>query len=49
MELLLQQLGFSGDGAALSQLVAVRMEQRERTQEKLSQVEAQLDVLVKEQ
>lgn len=49
MELLLQQLGLSGDGAALSQLVAERMEQRERTQEKLSQVEAQLDVLVKEQ
>lgn len=49
MELLLQQLGIRGDGAAVQQLIAERLERKQMVQEKLAEVEKQLDVLVKEQ
>ena len=48
MELLLEQLGIRSD-AAVTQLIAARMERRTLVQETLSEVEKQLDVLVKEQ
>ena len=49
MELLLQQLGIRGDAETVKQLVSERMEQRRQVGEKLSDVEKQLDILVKEQ
>lgn len=49
MELLLQQLGIRGDGAAVQQLIAERVEKKNLVAEKLSEVEKQLDILVKEQ
>lgn len=49
MELLLQQLGIRGDGTVVQQLIAERMELKDRVQEKLTEVEKQLDILVKEQ
>jgi len=49
MELLLQQLGIRNDARTMQQVIAERKEQKIRLQEKLSEVEQQLDVLVKEQ
>ncbi len=49
MELLLEQLGIRGNDETVSQLMAERIECRERVQKKLADVEKQLDVLVKEQ
>ncbi len=48
MDLLLEQLGIRSD-ATVAQLIAARMERRTLVQETLSEVEKQLDVLVKEQ
>ena len=48
MELLLEQLGIRND-AAVKQLMAERAERKNLVQGKLSEVERQLDVLVKEQ
>lgn len=49
MELLLQQLGIRGESGMVQQLIAERMEQKEKVQETLSKVEKQLDELVKQQ
>ena len=49
MELLLQQLGIRGDASAVQQLIEERRLQKNRVQETLSEVEKQLDILVKEQ
>ena len=48
MDLLLEQMGIRSD-AAVNQLIAERLELKKQVQEKLSEVEKQLDVLVKEQ
>lgn len=49
MELLLLQLGIRGDVAAVQQLIAERRARRIKVEELLSEVEKQLDILVKEQ
>ena len=49
MELLLQQLGIRAEGTALQQLIEERRERQQSVQKALTEVEAQLDVLVKEQ
>ncbi len=49
MELLLQQLGIRGDGFAVQQLIEERKARKALVEKKLSEVEKQLDALVKEQ
>ena len=49
MELLLQQLGIRGELSVVQQLIAERMEQKAKVQATLSEVEKQLDELVKQQ
>ncbi len=49
MELLLQQLGIRGEIAVVQQLIAERMEQKTKVQATLSEVEKQLDELVRQQ
>ena len=49
MDLLLQQLGIRGDLGVVQQLIAERMEQKAKVQATLSEVEKQLDELVKQQ
>ncbi len=49
MELLLEQLGIRVDAAAVQTVMEERTGYRERVQKKLSEVELQLDILVKEQ
>jgi len=49
MELLLEQMGIRGGDAAVCQISTERAERKELLQKKLSEVEMQLDILVKEQ
>lgn len=49
MELLLQQLGIRGDEVSVQMLISERMERRTKVQDALSELEKQLDFLVKEQ
>ena len=49
MELLLEQMGLSGDGTQVQQLINSRAGEKAELEERLATVEKQLDALVKEQ